>query len=394
MSDETYGENHTGTNFIAEYFGHQVYPKVASSELALADQQAEHCPFLTLALDEDTACAKGDTAKGICTVSTAVEGVRYDWLVCPHRALDPAFMGSAARRLFNYQPHEVLHFIGAPTLAHEATQQQVLEALKNGERVLLYFQEKLGGELGIRKTAVTPELSFDWTLIEIVDVAPNFQLGRVGILELQTMDFHGSYKHALGEVRDKFEADPDDFQNVLDSDVGRAALSKKMEGPNLSNVFKRTFYQMAYKFQLAKHDDCSGCGFAIPYPVWQSWLRHLGNPQTVDNGDGTFSLGSTPQSTTVRKTWIFVFKFGDEVGPKPRDIQMWRSIHVDVETLIDLALRHSPNLAVESGEPIKSVTEKATQRIRRLWPAAVPRTPRRKRTPIDQPTLLDLVEGS
>ena len=53
-------------------------------------------------------------------------------------------------------------------------------------------------------------------------------------------------------------------------------LSEKIEGPNIANVFKRTFYQMVLKFKLAGHETCAGTTLALPRAVWDSWQRHLG----------------------------------------------------------------------------------------------------------------------
>jgi hypothetical protein len=45
--------------------------------------------------------------------------------------------------------------------------------------------------------------------------------------------------------------------------MGRA----KVEGPNISNVFERTFYQIALGFQVTRRDTSAGCVLAIPQPV-------------------------------------------------------------------------------------------------------------------------------
>ncbi|MGW5173346.1 hypothetical protein ACWERY_03145 [Streptomyces sp. NPDC004082] len=374
-------------NYVAEFFGYQVYPKVAGGQKALSAQDAGRCPFLSSATAEDRACVKAETSRGVCTVSTVVDAERYDWLVCPNRALDPRFMGQAARRLFGYPEEAALHFIAAPTLGDSNTRNTIRDALQNNEHVLVYFQEKLGGELGISKTSVSPEFSFDWTLIEVLAVAPELSLGRFGILELQTMDFHGSYKHAVEMLSSALEDDPAGFHDYLRSEQGRAALSKKMESPNLSNVFKRTFYQMVYKFQLAGHSDCAGGGFAIPRSVWMSWARHLADPNLVEQQDGTFVLTREEEGTRVLKgnSWIFVFEL-DKSRHSGTDgmvdtVKPWKVIRTDAETLIGLALRDSPLLALADGSPISSVTNRARQKIRRLWPDVVPAARKRVQGP-------------
>lgn len=362
-------------NYIAEYYGHEVYPTVSIGERAFQDQVHERCPFLTLALTDDRACVKADASRGVCVVSTVVDGQRADWLVCPHRALDPKFMGNAARRLFGYLDDEALHFIAAPTLTNAQVRADVRTAVLAGEKVLIYFQEKLGGELSISKTDASPELAFDWTLVEIAALEP-LTIGRFGILEIQTMDFHGSYKHAVGMVRLQREetgGTADSFATWLTTDDGRDALSRKMEGPNLSNVFKRTFYQMAYKFQLGGHRECAGTGFAIPEPVWRSWRRHLGDPALIDNGDGTFSLPTTvaDQAPDTSNAWLFVFRLGESSHDRPRSIESHLTIRIDVQRLIDLVLQVSPAAAMDEGGPVDGVTAKARKRIAKLWPEAM-----------------------
>jgi hypothetical protein len=76
---------------------------MASDAAALTDQRYGRCPFLTSSLTVDKACVKAATARGICSASNHCRPTRYDWLVCPHRALDPTFMEVAARASFATQ---------------------------------------------------------------------------------------------------------------------------------------------------------------------------------------------------------------------------------------------------------------------------------------------------
>ncbi|MEZ7006951.1 hypothetical protein [Streptomyces sp. AD55] len=374
-------------SYVAEYFGYQVYPDVAGGAEALDAQRNGCCPFLSMATGDARTCVKREASRGVCTVSSVVDDVRDDWLVCPNRAIDPLFMGQAARRLFGYSETATLHFIAAPTLSDPETREIVKRAVAKAEHVLVYFQEKLGGELGISKTLVSPEFSFDWTLVEVLGVTPELALGRFGILELQTMDFHGSYRHAVSLVSSELKSNPDGFHEYLRTKEGRSNLSEKMETPNLSNVFKRTFYQMVYKFQLAGHSNCAGGGFAVPRSVWTSWSRHLANPPLLKQEDGTFVLsrGDDNKAQLEGNSWIFVFEldksnYSHDNGT-PSAIRPWRVIKTDAETLIQMALRDSPAQALADGSPIYSVTERARQKIRRHWPAVVPRNRRRSQGP-------------
>lgn len=141
---------------------------------------------------------------------------------------------------------------------------------------------------------------------------------------------------------------------------------------------------MVYKFQLAGHSNCAGGGFAVPRSVWTSWSRHLANPRLLEQEDGTFVLsqGDDDDAPLEGNSWIFVFELDksnhSQDNGTPNTIKPWRVIKTDSETLIQMALRDSPTQALADGSPIFSVTERARQKIRRLWPDVVPRGRRRK----------------
>ncbi|WP_336217112.1 hypothetical protein, partial [Nonomuraea sp. LPB2021202275-12-8] len=159
---------------------------------------------------------------------------------------------------------------------------------------------------------------------------------------------------------------------------GRVSLSKKVEGPNISNVFKRTFYQMAYKFQLGGHQDCAGAAFTIPYPVWRSWARHLGDPELLQEADGTYRLRSDiGQNAPIEgNSWIFVFKLSERTmgagHEAPRTVEPWRAIRTDANTIMDLALNVSPAKALADDGPLELIRAKARSKIKVFWPEIVP----------------------
>jgi hypothetical protein len=111
-------------------------------------------------------------------------------------------------------------------------------------------------------------------------------IGRFGILEIQTMDFHGSYRAAVRNLRDGLRLHTANFPGTLQNN--QQWRCEGIEGPNIANVFKRTFYQMMFKFQLGQHGRCSGCVLAIPEAVWESWQRHLGAPVLTPRPDRSF----------------------------------------------------------------------------------------------------------
>lgn len=273
-------------------------------------------------------------------------------------------------RLFGYSHGERLHFIAAPTLDLPETVHAITTAIAANEKVLLYFQEKLGGEISLAKTDASPSFAFDWTLVEITHCDPDLAFGRFGIVEVQTMDFHGSYKHAVLPTTERLISDPETFHAWAASPTGQATLSRQMEGPNISNVFKRTFYQMVYKLQLAGHRDCAGAAFMIPHSVWISWLRHLGDPTIVQRGDGTYYLGDTPDLDSA--SWILVFDLHESTDEgEPGRIKPSMEIQLSAERLIDLALRVSPAAALAPGGSVDGVKDSIQRRLGTKWRRAL-----------------------
>ena len=192
----------------------------------------------------------------------------------------------------------------------------VARRVSAGELVFIYFDSKLGGELSIPQTARSPEFSFDMTIVELVKASGIPHIGRFGILEIQTVDFHGSYRAAVRNLGEGLRMHGDRFGTTL-SDY-QHWLAEGVEGPNIANVFKRTFYQMMFKFQLGQHDRCAGCVLAIPQSVWDSWQKHLGGPELTPERDGSFSLVAPNHRPPGRfPAWIFVFDTVPREGVTP-----------------------------------------------------------------------------
>ena len=106
---------------------------------------------------------------------------------------------------------------------------------------------------------------------------PAVTVGKYGVIELQTTDTHGSYSHAVTALSSALDLHKDRFSDQLAENPEWAG--RKIEGPNISNVFKRTFYQIAFKFQVTKRETSVGCALALPQPVWDSWQPFLGAPE-------------------------------------------------------------------------------------------------------------------
>lgn len=94
-------------------------------------------------------------------------------------------------------------------------------------------------------------MSFDATFVEIVDDRGQLAIGRYGIFEIQTMDFHGGYQQATDNLRNAAHLHRDSFADAINANPQWAG--EKVEGPNIANTFKRTFYQMMFKFQIGSH---------------------------------------------------------------------------------------------------------------------------------------------
>jgi len=118
------------------------------------------------------------------------------------------------------------------------------------------------------------------------------------------MDFHGSYGHAVKNLKDARRLHPTSFAASVDEN--QAWIRDRIEGPNLSNVFKRTFYQMAFKFQLGKAEGCAGCVLAIPRAVWERWRHLLGDP-TFESAEHQKLASPRAPLPSPAIAWILAF---------------------------------------------------------------------------------------
>lgn len=287
--------------------------------------------------------------------------------MCPTRVLGPVMLNRFVARLFGFPEGATAFIIPGQRLSEAATRTDVETRLAAGERVFIYFNKTLGGELSIPGTNGSPEFSFDVTVFEIVlrDGHPN--LDRFGVIEVQTMDFHGSYQHAVRKLINALDLHPQQFPQQLQAN--QQWLSEHIEGPNIANVFKRTFYQMMFKFQLAQHPRCAGCVLAIPVSVWNSWGPHLGNPSLTPHGDGTddlFAPGTTRPAHVP--AWIYVFGLDADDAATPSPLVAKNIIATDAPSMGHYALTVAPvnslaNIGSEAG-----MLALACRRITAVWP--------------------------
>lgn len=358
-------------NFISEWFGHRIYPSVVPSVASVADQKAQRCPFLTTIKGQDQACVKNEKSKGVCTISTCSNGPRQDWVACPYRILNPDLVASIGRRLYAVGDSTKLLAVAAPTLAEKGVRKAVKKCLAAGDRALVYFDQKIGGEISLSGTDKSPEMAFDVTLVELKESGEKLTLGQFAILEVQTMDFHGSYGRAVGKLKSALDLHPKAFPKTLSDNLWWAGDG--IEGPNIANVFKRTFYQMMFKFGFGESEACAGTALTIPAAVWDSWQPFLAAPQLHALADGTFRLsapGGTPSTHDV-SAWIYVVDFDASSSTTPSPMNVVKKIGVETELLSSLALKAAPDAAAAQLLSATGIYASLQKRLGGYWPGEI-----------------------
>jgi hypothetical protein len=358
-------------NCISEWFGYRMYPTVADTVDSRADQSAGRCPFLTQSLEKPRPCVKSAASKGVCTVSSTSNGIRQDWLVCPHRTVTSSLLVDSAIRLFEIDPPADLYLVPGPTLMDPHIQANVRTAMSANRRVITFLQEKVGGEISVSPSLRSPEISFDFTMAELLPGAGDtINIGRYGILEVQTMDYHGTYRHAVTAIQNALNLHKDRFaENVRNNSEW---LGREMEGPNIANVFKRTFYQSVLKFKLAETDDnCAGCILALPQAVWDSWERHLGKPALIPQIDGTHVLEDTEDRGVARerKAWVYIFDIDAASQTHPNPIVIKNRVATDAAAISYHALERAADAMTEEGGPARRIQRSINSRLRQWWRA-------------------------
>lgn len=212
--------------------------------------------------------------------------------------------------------------------------------------------------------------------MEILGRDEAFDVGRYAILEVQTMDFHGTYERAVMNLRDALRLHGTQFHQVLRQNGGRW-LSERVDGPNIANVFKRTFYQMMLKFQVARHESCAGCALAIPAAVWDSWQRHLGKPELLARGDGSVAL-LQPGSTVPERVpaWVYVFDIDASETTTPNPIVIRNVIATDAEAIAYFSTVAAPEAAI-GGPGSTNLLISIRRRLGGFWPELLPGRARR-----------------
>lgn len=368
-------------NYVSEWFGQRIYPNVRLDVGAVTDANAGKCPFLSDVLHRSTNCTKNENSKGVCTISSSSNGPRQDWLVCPYRVISSSIVTRACQLIFGLA--EPVEPVPVSILKVDDELQRFIEQVNERGAGYVFFQDKLGGEISVIGTHRSPEMSFDVTVVEIrPDGAGGFMVSRYGILELQTMDYHGTYKHAVSNLRDGLRLHEETFADALKANLGKWA-GKDVEGPNIANVFKRTFYQMLLKFRLAGEGSAAaGTVLAIPQSVWDSWQPFLGAPALEDESPGIKRLcvapGSPPEPPLNAYICVFDLDAESKAAVSPVDIKYF--IRISPERMTHHAFTEVPAHMLHSIQNGESVLATIKQRLGQWWPAFQVRgsKPRRK----------------
>lgn len=357
------------SNFVSEWFGQRIYPVVRIDVNRLTGANSGRCPFLTEVLRASSACVKSANSSGVCTVSSVSNGSRQDWLVCPYRVISSDIVRRSCQLIFGLG--EEVNPAPVTVLERPQALAAFISSVRRNGAGYLFFQNKLGGEISVVGTPKSPELSFDVTLVEITpDGADGFQVARYGILELQTMDYHGTYKHAVSNLRDGLRLHPDDFAESLRTNLAHWT-GQGVEGPNIANVFKRTFYQVMLKFRLAGGGSAAaGTVLALPRSVWDSWQPFLGAPELEDEGPDLKRLrvAADTAEEPLLNSYICVFDLDASDPGAISPLKIEHFIRVSPERLTHHAFTEVPLTILNALQSQESVLSRVKARLAEWWP--------------------------
>jgi len=353
-------------NFVSEWFGQRIYPMVRLDMATMSDKNFGKCPFLTNILKANTNCVKNENSLGVCTINSSSNGCRQDWLVCPYRVIDSDIVKRGCALIFGLERE--VQPLPVSLLKHEGELEKFKnEVIVNGTGYL-FFQDKLGGEISVLATERSPEMAFDVTLVEIKCSNGSFEVSRYGIFEIQTMDFHGSYKHAVTNLRDALRLHGKDFPSALQSKPEWSG--KNVEGPNIANVFKRTFYQMMLKFKLSGQGAAAGTILALPKSVWDSWQPFLGAPELKDES-GTIKRLKMSKGGRVGQNlnaFICVFDLDSKQNSSISQVKVNHYIRISPDQLAHHAFTEVPNHILHAIQSTDNVLMRIKTRLVEWWP--------------------------
>lgn len=358
-----------GGNYICEWFGNRIFPEVRLDMEQFSEERFGVCPFLSDALRQATRCVKNTNSLGVCTINTASNGTSRDWLACPYRVISSNLVRIACERIFSLATEQIPQPIPATLLADPEVRKLFTDEVAARGVGYAFFQDKLGGEISVIATSKSPELSFDVTLVEVLPNNDGFHIGRYGILEIQTMDFHGSYKRAVDNLRDARRLHATTFPEALKANIKWAADG--IEGPNIANVFKRTFYQILLKFQLSGKGAAAGTVLALPKSVWDSWQPFLGAPELTKVGKTTYEIKPVDDrhgTSDPTNAHICVFDLDSSAESSISPVKVTMHIRVDAEELSHHAFKVVPAGMLKSLSESDSILVRIKERLANYWP--------------------------
>ena len=357
-------------NFVSEWYGQRIYPEVRLDVTAVTGANAGTCPFLSEVLHARKNCVKNENSSGVCTVSSVSNGPRQDWLVCPYRVINSTIVTRACQLIFGLA--DAVDPVPVSILEQGEELQRLVDFINANGVGYVFFQDKLGGEISIIGTSRSPELAFDVTVVEIrPDGNGGFAVTRFGILELQTMDYHGTYKHAVSNLRDGLRLHRQQFVEALTGNLERWS-GQQVEGPNIANVFKRTFYQMLLKFRLAGEGSAAaGMVLAIPQSVWDSWQPFLGAPELEDEASGIKRLRVIPEAPVEPQlnAYICVFDLDSNDHNPISPVVIRHFIRISPERMTHHAFTEVPAHILHAIQTDESVLATIKSRLGAFWPA-------------------------
>jgi hypothetical protein len=195
------------------------------------------------------------------------------------------------------------------------------------------------------------------------------------------MDYHGTYKHAVSNLRDGLRLHPTTFPEALQANLSHWA-GEGVEGPNIANVFKRTFYQMLLKFRLAgDRSAAAGTVLALPRSVWDSWQPFLGAPELEDESPGIKRLrmdeGAPPEPPLNAYICVFDLDAASASSISPVTIELF--IRVSPERMAHHAFTVVPASILHSIQTEESVVSRIKMRLGEWWPAFQVKLPRSRK---------------
>lgn len=371
-------------NFVSEWFGHRVWPVVDTSERARLDQGHRACPFLTGVTGEAADCVKSargwSEPYGVCTISSDCNGPRQEWIACPFRVLDQDLevLMPAIRYKYSMPDQARLLLLPITSLSRGESRDRILDAVNRQQRIFLFSAQKLGGEIDLPETEMSPGASVDLSAIEVITTDENgkpAQLGGHLFFEIQTADFHGSPLHAAAELANlcpKGKATPRYHKRLVEQ---VEVCGRGVEGPNKANIFKRTIYQMIFKTELARRSNSAGFAILLPVPVWESWRKHLGQPELtrVDGDAGHMALLAPGESASadpaVGDATIYVCDIDTDSSESPQPLHITQRVTCTAHALSYHAFVGAADRAFER-HVVDSFRATFAERIERAWAAS------------------------